>query len=83
MHLQPSDSSATDNPAVQAMYAKVAAQGDVVRKLKSDKAAKEEVDAAVKVCIVPFLRRSGADIGRPRWFCTWERHYAKQSLGRA
>ncbi|CAK6442203.1 unnamed protein product [Pipistrellus nathusii] len=39
-------SSASEDPSV--LYNKVAAQGDVVRELKAKKAAKEEVDAAVK-----------------------------------
>ena len=34
----------------EALYAKVAAQGDVVRKLKSEKADKATVGEAVKVC---------------------------------
>ena len=38
-----------DNPAVSELYAKVSAQGDLVRKLKSEKASKDDVDAAVKV----------------------------------
>lgn len=38
-----------DNPKAVEMHAKVSAQGDAVRKLKSEKASKEEIDAAVKV----------------------------------
>lgn len=39
-------SGASEDPVV--LYNKVAAQGDVVRELKAKKAAKEDVDAAVK-----------------------------------
>ncbi|ELK32163.1 Bifunctional aminoacyl-tRNA synthetase [Myotis davidii] len=39
-------SAASEDPVV--LYNKVAAQGDVVRELKAKKAAKEDVDAAVK-----------------------------------
>lgn len=39
----------SDSPEVQALFGKVAAQGDTVRKLKQSKASKEEIDAAVKV----------------------------------
>lgn len=37
-----------DSPESQQLYSKVTAQGDVVRKLKQNKATKEEVGAAVK-----------------------------------
>jgi len=38
------------SPEVVELYGKVAAQGDAVRKLKSEKASKDLIDAAVKVC---------------------------------
>lgn len=39
----------SDSAQPKDLYEKVTAQGDTVRKLKSEKASKEEVDAAVKV----------------------------------
>nr|XP_054758957.1 bifunctional glutamate/proline--tRNA ligase-like isoform X2 [Lytechinus pictus] len=43
--------AAPGGPEVEAIVAKITAQGDQVRKLKSDKADKEEIDAAVKVLL--------------------------------
>ncbi|XP_030642053.1 bifunctional glutamate/proline--tRNA ligase isoform X1 [Chanos chanos] len=43
---QPAASSSGSSPA--AMYARVAEQGDLVRKLKTEKAPKDQVEAAVK-----------------------------------
>ncbi|XP_066530921.1 bifunctional glutamate/proline--tRNA ligase [Hoplias malabaricus] len=44
---QPINSSAADNSAVD-IYQRVAQQGELVRKLKAEKAQKDQVDAAVK-----------------------------------
>ncbi|XP_053918570.1 bifunctional glutamate/proline--tRNA ligase isoform X6 [Cuculus canorus] len=41
-------SSGPDTPEAKALFSKVALQGDEVRKLKSEKAEKEKIDAAVK-----------------------------------
>ena len=38
-----------DNPDVSELYAKVSAQGDIAKNLKSEKASKDDEDAAVKV----------------------------------
>ncbi|KFV55826.1 Bifunctional glutamate/proline--tRNA ligase, partial [Tyto alba] len=40
--------SGPDTPEAKALFSKVALQGDEVRKLKSEKAEKEKIDAAVK-----------------------------------
>ncbi|XP_074944948.1 bifunctional glutamate/proline--tRNA ligase isoform X3 [Phalacrocorax aristotelis] len=40
--------SGPDTPKAKALFSKVALQGDEVRKLKSEKAEKEKIDAAVK-----------------------------------
>ena len=39
----------SSNPEVAELYSKVTAQGNAVRKLKSEKASKEDIDVAVKV----------------------------------
>lgn len=47
-----------------ALYSKVSAQGDAVRELKSKKAAKEEVDAAVKQLLAlkaEYKEKTGQD----------------------
>ncbi|XP_034967252.1 bifunctional glutamate/proline--tRNA ligase isoform X1 [Zootoca vivipara] len=60
-------SHATAPAAVQdhlALYSKVSAQGDAVRELKSKKAAKEEVDAAVKQLLAlkaEYKEKTGQD----------------------
>ncbi|XP_055010679.1 bifunctional glutamate/proline--tRNA ligase isoform X2 [Boleophthalmus pectinirostris] len=47
---QPPTQSA-QSPQAEELYARVAQQGEVVRKLKSEKAAKEQVDEAVKTLL--------------------------------
>ena len=42
----------SEDPQEQQLYDQVAKQGDLVRKLKTEKAGKEKVDAAVKVSLV-------------------------------
>ena len=39
----------SSNPEVAELYSKVTAQGNAVRKLKSEKASKEDIAVAVKV----------------------------------
>ncbi|XP_004613070.2 bifunctional glutamate/proline--tRNA ligase isoform X2 [Sorex araneus] len=45
---QTSQPSAPETPEAKALFNKVAAQGDVVRKLKAEKASKDQVDGAVQ-----------------------------------
>ncbi|MCJ8736924.1 hypothetical protein PDJAM_G00017910 [Pangasius djambal] len=44
----PTEPAPSSSPSPADLYTQVAAQGEVVRKLKTEKAAKEQIDAAVK-----------------------------------
>ncbi|XP_026233806.1 bifunctional glutamate/proline--tRNA ligase isoform X2 [Anabas testudineus] len=47
-HASPTPSTPTDSPSSSGLYERVAQQGEVVRKLKSEKAPKDQIDKAVK-----------------------------------
>jgi len=58
-----------DKPEAVATAAKIAKQGDVVRELKGNKAAKDEIDAAVKMLLalkVEYKEIAGVDFGPPK-----------------
>ncbi|RXM28763.1 Bifunctional glutamate/proline--tRNA ligase [Acipenser ruthenus] len=60
----PSSSTASSNPASSCPYETVAQQGELVRKLKAEKAPKDQIDAAVKQLLalkVEFKQKTGVD----------------------
>ncbi|KAM9860801.1 bifunctional glutamate/proline--tRNA ligase [Aulostomus maculatus] len=60
----PVQSSPAPAPAATGLYEKVAEQGEVVRKLKAEKAPKDQVDAAVKQLLVlkaEYKQQTGTD----------------------
>ncbi|XP_033861011.3 bifunctional glutamate/proline--tRNA ligase-like isoform X1 [Acipenser ruthenus] len=60
----PSSSTASSNPASSCPYETVAQQGELVRKLKAEKAPKDQIDAAVKQLLalkVEFKQKTGLD----------------------
>ncbi|XP_076817359.1 bifunctional glutamate/proline--tRNA ligase-like [Clavelina lepadiformis] len=62
------DKPMSDSAQPKDLYEKVTAQGDTVRKLKSEKASKEEVDAAVKVLLslkAEYKQATGTDYKPP------------------
>ncbi|XP_059927478.1 bifunctional glutamate/proline--tRNA ligase isoform X5 [Gadus macrocephalus] len=59
-----SSSSSSSSPAHSGLYEQVSQQGDVLRKLKADKAPKDQIDAAVKQLLalkVEFKQKTGQD----------------------
>lgn len=60
----PAQSSPSSAPAATGLYEKVAEQGEVVRKLKAEKAPKDQVDAAVKQLLAlkaEYKQQTGKD----------------------
>ena len=51
-----------DKPEALAQAAKIAKQGDVVRELKGNKAAKDEIDAAVKMLLALKVEYKGTKL---------------------
>ncbi|XP_059927479.1 bifunctional glutamate/proline--tRNA ligase isoform X6 [Gadus macrocephalus] len=59
-----STSSSSSSPAHSGLYEQVSQQGDVLRKLKADKAPKDQIDAAVKQLLAlkaEFKQKTGQD----------------------
>ncbi|KAJ7341064.1 hypothetical protein JRQ81_004757, partial [Phrynocephalus forsythii] len=66
VQIQPAKSEATSAPSLdsKALYDKVAEQGEVVRKLKAEKAPKDKVDEAVKLLLslkAEYKEKTGQD----------------------